>query len=111
MSDCLDEVMLAELAEIMEDEFPLLLETFLSESAAQHEAVQAGWQAEDMVQLHRRAHALKGSCANVGAVRCAELCRDIEQAASNATSDHIPSILERLDVELRAVHQALSLRL
>ncbi len=111
MSEHLDEALLAELAEIMEDEFSLLLETFLSESVTQRQAVQDGWQTEDMEQLHRRAHALKGSCANVGAVRCAELCHDIEQAARSGVSENIPAILEFLDVELHAVQQALSLRL
>jgi HPt (histidine-containing phosphotransfer) domain-containing protein len=111
MNQRLDEALLAELEEIMEDEFSLLLETFLSESAAQWQAMRTGWQANDLELLHGRAHALKGSCANVGAARCAELCRDIEQAASTGTGEPIAAILKALEAELHAVQAELASRL
>lgn len=79
-----DPVVLETLREVMEDNFTLLLETFLTDSAARISALQAqcndrsSGSADGVRQL---AHSLKGSCANLGAQQLVEHCQALEHKA------------------------------
>lgn len=103
MSDVLDLNMLNELREIMEDDFPSLLETFLSESSRQYQDAAGAWQSSDMDQLRRAAHSLKGSCANIGAQELHQTCSDIEHAAKAGEGEAIPDLLNVADQQLKVV--------
>ncbi len=107
MTDSLDRSALTELKEIMEEEFPMLLETYLSESEQQYAKLQADWSNGDLPNVHRSAHALKGSCSNVGAMRSADLCNVIERAACDALPAPIPQALLTLEHELLNVRSEL----
>ncbi len=111
MTDSIDENVLRELQDIMEEDFPLLLETYLSESEQQYGKVVSSWTEGDLDGLHRSAHALKGSCANVGAVLSAELCQLLERAAVSKETDQLSSTIEALQQELSVVRDDLSTRL
>ena len=111
MSEHLDESLLTELQEIMEDEFGLLLETYLTESVGQFQRVRDDYASGDLGALKRSAHSLKGSCANVGAVRSAEFCQRIESGASAGHVDGLDEVLQGLRAELDEVRQLLESRL
>ena len=108
MTELLNHEFLNDLKDIMEDEFPSLLETFLTESARQYEQAQTDWEANDLDGLMRSAHSLKGSSANIGAEMLQETCAALETNARNGTLDDIPQLLETVHVQLGDVHQALT---
>ncbi len=107
-ADPLDKELLSELREIMEDEFPSLIETFLVESEKQYLAVQGAWQAQDLDELRREAHALKGSCGNVGALALNSLCADIERKAHEGETAGIEEMLQETGGQLQTVYRALN---
>ena len=111
MNDTLDESLLTELQDVMEDDFGVLLETYLTESVAQFERVREDRANGDTEALRRSAHSLKGSCANVGAVRSAALCQNIESSAAAGQLDGLDDVLLNLSSELDQVRQLLKARL
>ena len=56
--------------------------------------------------LHRAAHKLKGSAGNIGALRAAELCRELEDLGRQGRMPE-PDQLDALEAELARVHEAL----
>jgi HPt (histidine-containing phosphotransfer) domain-containing protein len=58
-----------------------LLDTFLVESAKQHDEMKTALASGDWVLLHRMAHSLKSSSATFGAMRLSEISAYIEQSS------------------------------
>jgi HPt (histidine-containing phosphotransfer) domain-containing protein len=75
----LDEHMWIELKDIMEDDFGLLLETFLNDAVARLVSIDDAIFVTDVSALREAAHSLKGSCGNIGAVRLSSLASNLEQ--------------------------------
>jgi HPt (histidine-containing phosphotransfer) domain-containing protein len=106
---------LAGLRELQEDGEPdilnELIELFLTEVPPQlvglREAVEAG----DAHSVERIAHTLKGSCGNMGAVRMAALCAELEKVGSSGERRRAPELVERLEAEFDRAHQALDAKL
>ncbi|VVQ07550.1 hypothetical protein PS918_04862 [Pseudomonas fluorescens] len=69
---------LSALREVMEEEFSTLVDTFLLDC---EERLQQLTGADDATQILETAHSFKGSCSNMGAIRLAALCHDLEQRA------------------------------
>jgi histidine phosphotransfer protein HptB len=109
MDELLNNVLIEELREIMEDEFPSLLETFLEESARQLVSAQNAWSDQDLDSLRRYAHSLKGSCANIGAEQLQASCAELESKAKAQEGDAIPSLLETVESQLTQVSHAVRL--
>ncbi|WLD57020.1 Hpt domain-containing protein [Salinispirillum sp. LH 10-3-1] len=84
-NDSLDLRALTELQNIMEEDFILLIETFISDADDRMndilEAV-GDWQ-----RLRRAAHAFKGSSSNIGAIKLANLCKALEHHAMEVQED------------------------
>ena len=110
MSGDLDWDFLGELREIMEDEFDLLLATYLDESAKQFHAVCRAADDGTMDELRRSAHCLKGSCANIGAGKLTDLCFTLEQTAKNGEvgEGEVEALIASIGQELEAVSTAVS---
>ena len=106
MSDVLNLEMLEELREIMEEEFPSLLETFVLEAARQYEEAKGAWGTQDMEILRRAAHTLKGSCGNVGAEQLQATCADLEDSARDEQTEDIPKLLDTTEMQLAEVKSA-----
>ena len=53
------------------------------------------------------AHQLKGGCLTLAAVRMAELCSQLEQAAPHATRDGVADLVDRIESDFKYVHPAL----
>ncbi|MNQ60426.1 Hpt domain protein [compost metagenome] len=89
----LDHDVLSALQEVMEGEYPLLLDAFLADS---EERLRLLHKAGDATQIIDAAHSFKGSSSNMGAVRLARLCHELEQRAKETS----PAVIERLVGEI-----------
>lgn len=76
----LDDSALAELRDIMEDDFATLVQTFRADSRSRLETLRTAHADGDFEQLARTAHSFKGSCINMGAPRLSDCCSELEQA-------------------------------
>jgi HPt (histidine-containing phosphotransfer) domain-containing protein len=92
----LDHDVLSALREVMEDEYPVLLDTFLSDS---EERLRLLHKANDADQLISTAHSFKGSSSNMGAIRLAELCDQLEQRAKEPSLGGIEKLVAEIDGE------------
>jgi len=63
----------------------------------------------DMVQIMKRAHAIKGSASAIGAIRSRELASALEAAARDEDAKQIKSLFALLLAELKAVLERLNI--
>ncbi|TFF13303.1 Hpt domain-containing protein [Pseudomonas sp. BCA14] len=96
----LDPEVLSGLQDVMEDEYPKLLETFLDDSQKRVEALRKA--RDDAKALGRIAHSFKGSSGNLGAVRLAQLCQRLEVESVGAAAD-LGALVDQIDSEFALV--------
>ena len=100
-----DQNVLNTLKEVMGGDYPELLETFLSDSHQRLIQLQAAGDAETLVET---AHSFKGSCSNMGAVRLADLCHQLEQRSQVEPAADLAALVEEISGEfalIRPVYQ------
>jgi HPt (histidine-containing phosphotransfer) domain-containing protein len=90
-----DRDVLDTLREVMEEGYTELLETFLADSENRLDELRDGTSAKALSDV---AHSFKGSASNMGAIRLAALCQDLE---SNA-KDKSPEALAQLVADIRS---------
>ena len=95
----LDHEVLSALREVMEDEYPLLLDTFLIDSKERLRQLKT----DDTNQLIATAHSFKGSSSNMGAIRLFELCDQLEQQAKELSPGGIEKLVAEIDSEFSLV--------
>ena len=103
----LDPHAIAELRDLMGDEFDALIEAFRSDSQKQVEAIDEAAKRNDAESVRRQAHGLKGACINLGAVDLAELCGRIEDTGRAGDCGKAVELLVALHREFDAVSTAL----
>lgn len=103
MAEHLDSRVLATLQEVMDAEYPVLLDTFLVDSEERLRLLQAACQGGEAESLRQAAHSFKGSCSNMGASLLAELCREMEETARREQLDEAPALIERIEREFAIV--------
>lgn len=87
-----DREMLDTLREVMEDGYPDLLDTFLADSENRLHELQ---KTADARVLSEVAHSFKGSASNMGAVRLAELCQELEsQARDKSPAENVKLVAD-----------------
>jgi histidine phosphotransfer protein HptB len=96
----LDHNVLSALQEVMEEEYPVLLETFLCDS---EERLRVLRHADDAGELVATAHSFKGSSSNMGATRLAQLCHELEQRAKQPSLSGIEKLVGEIDGEFAIV--------
>ena len=96
----LDQDVLSALQEIMGDGYPELLDTFLADS---EERLSLLRQADDAERLGATVHSFKGSSSNMGAVRLAALCHELEQHAKQKSLAGIEKLIEKIGAEFAIV--------
>ena len=96
----LDPQVLSGLQEVMEGEYPKLLDTFLDDSQKRVEALRKA--RDDAKALGRIAHSFKGSSGNLGAVRLAQLCQRLEAESVEAAAD-LGALVDQIDREFAVV--------
>lgn len=94
----LDYTVLESLKEVMEDDFVLLLETFVQDSNERIAKLQSLVNTDDKEAIRRAAHSFKGSSSNVGATHLTNLCCTLEKKA-------LAGNLEQLQEDLAAIEQ------
>lgn len=103
----LDYHVLTDLQEVMEAEYPVLLDTFLRDSeqrlAHMHRALSA--QPIGLQELGMAAHSFRGSSGNMGATRLAELCWQLEELARRNELAGMDELLRKIDVEFITVRR------
>lgn len=106
-AELLDWNHLEELKLVLEDEYVVLLQTFLDDSAVRIGEARGALEAGDPPSLREAVHSLKGACGNIGAASLATLCQGIEDQARAGTIGAVGPDLERVAVELERVRGAL----
>ena len=103
----LDYSVLTTLQEVMEDEYPALLDVFLKDS--EYRILQlrhlVGASAFDLQELSLMAHSFKGSSGNMGALHLAELCRELEERSRRGESEGLHDLLGGIDSEYSTVRR------
>jgi HPt (histidine-containing phosphotransfer) domain-containing protein len=99
----LDSAVLAGLQDIMEEEYPLLLDTFIADSEERLRLLHAALENADAHELRLAAHSFKGSCSNMGAPLLAQLCKQLEDESSQNVLDDAPDVLEQIEREFAIV--------
>ena len=95
----LDPDVLSALQEVMEGEYPILVDTFLADS---EQRLQLLKQAANATQFLETAHSFKGSSGNLGAVRLAQLCQRLESESAEAAAD-LGALVDQIDHEFALV--------
>lgn len=78
MNQHVDESAIGELRDIMGDDFGLLVDTFVNDSAKRIDDIQAAIAEGDAVRLRAVAHGFKGSALNISARQLTEYCKQLE---------------------------------
>jgi HPt (histidine-containing phosphotransfer) domain-containing protein len=103
----LDYSVLTTLQEVMEDEYPTLLDVFLIDSEYRISRLRQlmGASVFDLQELGMLAHSFKGSSSNMGALRLADLCRDLEERSRREDRSGLGELLAALDLEYSTVRR------
>ena len=113
--DLLDRNVLAGLRELQAEGEPdilnELIELFLEEAPPQLAVLREAIEGGDARTVERVAHTLKGSSGNMGAMRMAAVCAELEKVGGSGELRRAPELLERLEVEFDRAHQALNAEL
>lgn len=103
----LDEEALAELQDVMEDEFEMLIQTYLNDSRERIESLKAALNEGKAEAFAKTAHSFKGSCINIGAPRLGQLCREVEKAGRDERLSDILPVLDAIEAEFQRVTEGL----
>ncbi|MDX1599299.1 MAG: Hpt domain-containing protein [Marinobacter sp.] len=103
----LDEEALAELKDVMEDEFDVLIHTYISDSADRLASIRSAIEAGDADALVKAAHSFKGSSINIGAPRLGTLCLEVENAGREERLSDAGPFVEQIDLEFQQVRSML----
>ena len=95
-----DRDVLDTLREVMEDGYPELLETFLADSESRLHELQDSTSAKALSDV---AHSFKGSASNMGAIRLAALCQDLESHANEKSPQALAQLVADIHSEFADV--------
>lgn len=97
----LDTAALDELREIMGEEFGKLVASFELDGGQRLEALHQAFAGNDAEQARQQAHSFKGSSGNLGALRVAGLCLEIERYARQEELYTAATLMEALENEFQ----------
>ena len=85
-----------------------VLAVFLTDTAERFAAMQQASAAMDRETLRKQGHALKGSSAQVGAMRLADLCKTLEATAPTAAPGDLAAVVADIGREFGKVREKIS---
>jgi len=85
-----------------------LIAVFLDDTPLRVHALHLAFDAGDPAALAREAHALKSSCAQLGAAALSGHCRWLETTGRGGSLEGVSERLQEVDAELRRVQEALA---
>ena len=103
----LDEEALTELQEVMEDEFNVLIETYLKDSSDRISYLRTAIGSSDPDAFAKTAHSFKGSSVNIGAPRLGALCLKAEEAGLENRLGDAGNVVDDIETEFQRVEQTL----
>lgn len=103
----LDEEALAELQDVMEDEFDVLIRTYIADSRDRIKALRSALQKSDADAFKKSAHSFKGSSINIGAPRLGALCIEAEKAGNDQQLDGAATLLDTIATEFETIRRML----
>ena len=92
---------------VMEDDFPLLIDTFIQDSSSRIANLRQLIQGNDADLIRRMVHSFKGSSSNLGALQLAALCAAIEKKVLAGNFNGLAADLAELEHEFAQVEQSL----
>lgn len=104
----LDDSVVRTLIDIMLDGFPGLLAVFAGDAEGRLAELNASLAQRDSESVKRLAHSFKGSSCNMGAVRLAALCRELELSASERQLADADALLEAIRGEFQLVQRLIA---
>lgn len=107
----LDLEALAELEDIMEDDFGVLLTTYLVDADKKLADIADALSQGDASAVRELVHSFKGASCNIGAIPLSRLCEDVEQLARNDQIVEIPPLIPGIMDEFLKVKELLQGRL
>lgn len=99
----LDDEALAELREVMDDDFTVLITTFIEDSVARVAALRQTLDAADAEAFSKAAHSFKGSCINIGAPLLGELCLEAERMGRTGNLTGAEALIKDISTEFETV--------
>ena len=103
----LDYEILDTLKQVMEDDFALLIDTFIQDSTDRIQTLHQVIKGTDADLVRRAAHSFKGSSSNIGAVHLSSLCAAMEKKALSGSFDGLQTDLQLIEQEFAQVESLL----
>lgn len=107
MTPHIDTEQLAELKEVLEDEFSVLIDTYLTDAKLRLTLIRNGIATQDYEAVRLAAHSLKGASANLGALALAELCEKLEHDCKMGEYSRFSELIEKIYTEFSLVEHGL----
>lgn len=98
---------IAELREVMEEDFNFLIETFLQDSEERITQLKTAYSDGDAVEFGRAAHSFKGSCTNIGLPRLSEMCLIAEKVGKHQDLSKAAELIDSIESEYHIASQLL----
>jgi len=95
------------LKEIMEDEFSLLVNTFLTDALERIEQINTAITDNSAEDIRRAAHSFKGSSANIGAHVLQGICLTLETAGHDGDISQVSEMAVKIEEEFSIISQLL----
>ena len=84
-----------DMQELMEDDFSLLLQTFLEDTPALLEQINGAVKPDQAAQLSAAAHQLKSTCASLGFTALEQLANQLEAIGNGADAGEAPALCQQ----------------
>lgn len=91
------------LKEVMEDDFALLIDTFVQDSTDRIATLREVIRGSEADLIRRAAHSFKGSSSNVGALQLSSLCAVLEKKAFDNKLNGLVDDLDSIEQEFAQV--------
>jgi HPt (histidine-containing phosphotransfer) domain-containing protein len=95
------------LEEIMEEDFPELIQVFIADSDPRVLAMQRALEEQNSSALRDMAHSFKGASSNLTALPLADLCFKVEESSRDMNLESIQLLITAIDTEYQAVKSIL----
>lgn len=102
-----DREALSVLKEIMEDEFPLLINTFIADSEIRISTLKHALNNNNLDELKETAHSFKGTSGNLSAHILADLCFSLEQQSGEGNCEKMTALIQSIAEEYTVVKSVL----
>lgn len=99
----LDTEQLNELKEVLEDEFQVLINTYLIDAQLRLKLIEEGLESNNYEQVRLAAHSLKGASANIGALILAQLCEQLEHDCKKLEYQNLKDVCLKITKEIQLV--------